>query len=390
MIRSTLTSRERVLRTLNHQEPDRVPFNLSLTVDIYYRLRQYLGLPPDQNKSIGLWTEVAPTLDLLDAMQVDFCYVGLKPPLNWKAPQTMDGLRYDEWGIGRARVERTDGSFYYEMVKQPLANATLEQIESYPWPDPYDPGRVEGLRAKVLDIRRQTDKAIMAKFSNSIWEQSWWLYGMQAWMIDLIEKPHIVSAIMDKVCDVAMGMMEVGMNAVGDLVDIVRLSGEDLGTQLAPMISPKLFQELVRPRFARLWNLARKKLQEKNPSGKLMLHSCGNVRPFIPTWIEMGLDILDPIQPRARGMEPEGLKRDFGDRLVFHGGLDIQHTLPFGTPQDVAAEVKRYMSILAPGGGYIVAPAHNVQSDVPPANLVAIRDAIQEFGNYPIRLETGS
>jgi uroporphyrinogen decarboxylase len=150
------------------------------------------------------------------------------------------------------------------------------------------------------------------------------------------------------------------------------------------MISPKLFHELVRPRFARLWNLARKKLQEKNPAGKLMLHSCGNVRPFIPTWIEMGLDILDPIQPRARGMEPEGLKRDFGDRLVFHGGLDIQHTLPFGTQQDVAAEVKRYMSILAPGGGYIVAPAHNVQSDVPPANLVAIRDAIQEFGNYPI------
>jgi uroporphyrinogen decarboxylase len=175
------------------------------------------------------------------------------------------------------------------------------------------------------------------------------------------------------------------MEAVGDLVDIVRLSGEDLGTQTAPMISPRLFNELVRPRFERLWGCARRKLAEKNPAGKLMVHSCGNVRPFIPSWIEMGLDILDPIQPRARGMEPDGLKRDFGDRLVFHGGIDLQYTLPFGTVEDVCGEVRRYIRALAPGGGYIVAPAHNVQSDVPPANLVAIRDAIQAFGTYPIR-----
>jgi uroporphyrinogen decarboxylase len=108
------------------------------------------------------------------------------------------------------------------------------------------------------------------------------------------------------------------------------------------------------------------------------------VRPFIPTWIDMGLNILDPVQPRAVGMEPEGLKRDFGDKLTFHGGIDLQYTLPFGTVAEVQAEVKRYIEALAPGGGYIVSPAHNVQSDVPPANLVAIRDAILEYGWYPI------
>jgi uroporphyrinogen decarboxylase len=385
MTQKKLTSRERVLRTLNHQEPDRVPFNLSLTVDIYHRLREHLGLPPDADKPVGVWTEVSPALDLLDAMQVDLYYTGLRPPSGWKPPKTQDGLLYDEWGIGRARVEREDGSYYYEMVKHPLANASLEQIQEYPWPDPYDPGRVAGLREKVLDIRRGTDKAIMAKFSNSIWEQSWWLYGMQAWMIDLIANPEIAAAIMDKVCSVAVGTMEAGMEAIGDLVDIVRLSGEDLGTQTAPMISPRLFNALVRPRFERLWSCAKKKLMEKNPAGKLMVHSCGNVRPFIPAWIEMGLDILDPIQPRARGMEPDGLKRDFGKQLVFHGGVDLQHTLPFGSVDDVCSEVRRYMRALAPGGGYIVAPAHNVQSDVPPANLVAIRDAIEAYGNYPIQ-----
>ena len=385
MIAKKMTSRERVLRTLDHQEPDQVPFNLSLTVDIYHRLREHLGLPIDPDKPFGVWTEVSPSLDLLDAMGVDIYYTGLGKPSNLKTPQTLDGLLYDEWGIGRAKVERSDGSFYYEMVKHPLAEASLKDIQEFPWPDPADPGRVEGLREKVLDARKNTDKAIMVKFSNSIWEQSWWLYGMQPWMIDLMDRPAICTAIMDKVTDVAVGLMQAGMQAIGDLVDIVRLSGEDLGTQTAPMISPRLFETLVRPRFERLWSCARKGILENNPSAKLMVHSCGNVRPFIPSWIEMGLDILDPIQPRARGMEPENLKRDFGERLVFHGGIDLQFTLPFGTPTEVCAEVRRYMRALAPGGGYIVAPAHNVQSDVPPANLVAIRDAIAEYGRYPIR-----
>ena len=127
-----MTSRERVLRTLNHQEPDRVPFNLSLTVDVYNRLREHLGLPDDPDKTVGVWTEVSPALDLLDAMRVDFYYTSLGKPAAWKPPETRDGLRYDEWGIGRARVERPDGSFYYEMVKHPLAEASIKDIEEFP------------------------------------------------------------------------------------------------------------------------------------------------------------------------------------------------------------------------------------------------------------------
>jgi uroporphyrinogen decarboxylase len=317
-------------------------------------------------------------------MGVDLYYTGLQPPANWSAPATGDGLLYDEWGIGRTRVNRVDGGYYYEMVKHPLAGATLEEVEAWPWPDPYDPGRTDGLREKLLRIREETDKAIMFKSSTAIWEQSWWTYGMQDWMVDIVLQPDVVGAIMDKVTEVAVGMMEVGMEAVGDLVDIVRLSGEDLGTQLAPMISPKMFDAMVKPRFKRLWDTAREKIEQKQPEAKLMVHSCGNIRPFIPAWIDMGLDVLDPIQPQAQGMEPERLKKDFGDRLVFHGGIDLQQVLPNGTPEEVKAEVRRYIQALSPGGGYIVAPAHNVQSDVPPENLVAIRDAIEEYGRYPI------
>jgi|TARA_B100001964_G_scaffold73791_1_gene83630 uroporphyrinogen decarboxylase len=381
----TMTSRERVLAVLEHREPDRIPLNMSLTVDIYHRLREHLGLPPEPEKKMGTWTDVSASRDLLDAMQLDVHYTSLQKPANWHPPKTDNGLLYDEWGVGREKVVREDGSYYYEMVKFPLANATLKDIERYPWPDPEDDGRIACYREQVLQIRRETDRAIMFKPANSIWEQSWWVYGMENWLMDMAMKPGIVCAIMDKITDIAVRLMEIGMDEVGDLIDIVRLSGEDLGTQLAPMISPKMFEEMVRPRFERLWNAARRKIKEKNPQAKLMVHSCGNVRPFIPSWIDMGLDVLDPIQPLAQGMEPEGLKRDFGEQLVFHGGIDLQHLLPFGTREEVMAEVRRYIRALGPGGGYIVAPAHNVQSDAPPANLVAIRDAVEAYGNYPVQ-----
>ena len=380
----SLTSRERVLRTLNHQEPDRVPFNLNLTADIYHSLRKTLGLPTEQGKGMDLGTAVFSSLDLVEAMQVDICYIKLRAPTNRGSPRNDNGLIFDEWGVGYQKVMRP-GGFYFEMVSHPLGNATLKDIQDYPWPDPYDLGRTDGLWEQVEFIRRETDKAIMAKFTTPIWEQAWYLRGLEQWMIDLVVNPEIANAILDKVCQVAMGLAEVGLNAVGDQVDILRLSGDDLGTQVRPMISPHMYEIFIKPRFERLWRFAKGKLLQKNPAGKLMLHSCGNVRLFIPSWIEMGLDVLDPIQPRAVGMEPEGLKRDFGKQLVFHGGIDIQHTLPFGTPDEVRAEVQRYIQILGPGGGYIVAPAHNVQNDVPAANLVAMRDAVVNEGVYPIK-----
>lgn len=383
--KATMTSRERVLRCLNHQEPDRVPFNLALTVDVYHRLRDYLGMPPEPDKAMGIWTNVSPSFDLLDTMHVDICRVGLNPPAKWSPPRTDDGVLYDEWGIGRAKVEHSDGNYYFEIVNHPLAGATLEDIESYSWPDPFDPGRVEGLPEKVERIRWETDKAIMSGFSTPIWEQAWYLYGFENWLRDLVMKPEITNAILEKVCDIAMGFIKVGLDSAGDFIDIVRFSGEDLGMQTGPMISKQMFDERVKPWFERYWRFTKDLALKKNPNVKLMLHSCGSVGAFIPTWIDMGLDILDPIQPRARGMEPERLKCDYGNQLVFHGGIDIQQTLPFGTPGEVIEEVRHYIKTLGPGGGYIVAPAHNVQSDVPPENLVAIRDAIEAYGYYPLQ-----
>jgi uroporphyrinogen decarboxylase len=379
----TLNSRERVLLTLNHQEPDRVPFNLNLTVDVYHRLREFLKLPPEPNKAMDLGTGVSASLDLVEAMKVDFCYLKLGSPVRWTPPARTDGVIMDEWGIGYQKTDRP-GGFYYEMIEHPLAGATLKDIAEYCWPDPNDPGRTSQLHDTVAIIRNETDKAIMAKFTTPIWEQAWYLCGLEQWMIDLISFPERACAILDQVCKVAIGLAEAGLEVVGEEVDILRLSGDDLGTQTGPMISSTMYEKIVRPRFERLWRSAKGKYLQKNPAGKFMLHSCGNIRSFIPSWIEMGLDVLDPIQPRATGMEPERLKRDFGKQLVFHGGIDLQQVLPFGTPEEVMSEVRRYIQILGPGGGYIVAPAHNVQNDVSPENLVAMRDAVLEYGVYPI------
>jgi len=299
-----MTSRERVLLTLDHKEPDRVPFNLALTMDIYHRLRKHLGLPPEADKVEGHWTDVSPSIDLLDAMQVDIYRFGLNPPANWRQPDKGDGFRYDEWNVGWTKISRDDGSYYYEMVTHPLAGASIEDVEAFPWPDPHDPGRIAGLREKVERIKRETDKAIMAKFSNSIWEQSWWLYGMEDWLADLLIKPEVPCAIMDKVCDLAIQFARVGIEEVGDIVDILRLSGEDLGTQVAPMISPRLYRKLVHPRFLRYWTEVKQLFLEKNPNGKLMLHSCGNVRKRAT--IYPGLDRLGSGHPRPNSTSRQG------------------------------------------------------------------------------------
>jgi len=385
MKKTSLSSRERVTRAINHQEPDRVPFDMTLTVDIYHDLRKQLGLPPDPDEKVGIWSEVSLKEDFIEKMNLDFIYLGLNPPSR-KPKQSPDGaLIYDQWGVGRAKMQLPNGSYYFEAVEHPLSHATLKDIEEFAWPDPYDPVRLEGVREKFLRIRKETDKAIVARFSTSIWEQATYSCGLQNWLEMMVFQPEIACAILDKLADISMGMTEVGVGEIGDLIDIIRISGEDLGSQTATIISPRMYETFVRPRFQRSWAFVRQQLQQKGSQAKIMLHSCGAIRPLLTSWIEMGLDILDPIQPLAKGMQPEGLKRDFGQRLVFHGGVDLQQLLPNGTREEVWAGVHEVIRALAPGGGFIISPAHNVQSDVPAENLIALRDAIEEYGYYPIR-----
>ena len=386
MTEGTMSCRERVLTTLEHREPDRVPMHMTITVNAYKNLKAYMGIDIDEELKLGRWTNVAIHPQVADAFGLDI--LRLPNPLdkakNKPTVTDPEAAFIDEWHCQWYKIPRPDGSFYYEIKNPPLADATIDDLDEFPWPEPEEV--VEGAEERFRDARADTDMAIMTKIGGAVFELATYMRGMQQLYIDLALNPEFVNKLMGKIASIQAQRDVNALKVVGEYIDILRLSGEDMGTQEGPLISTEMFNKLIRPHLQYVWSTAKEALLAQNPSGKIMLHSCGSVRPFIEDWIEMGLDALDPIQVSAKGMDTAELNEEFGDRLVFHGGIDTQHVLPFGTPEDVRQEVRQRIKDLAPGGGYIVAPIHNVQGDVPPENLIAMRDAVWELGTYPIDL----
>ena len=271
------------------------------------------------------------------------------------------------------------------MVESPLRDATIEELSQYPWPQPDLPGRGEGAEKNAKRLFEETDLALLGRFGGPITETALYLLGMENWMIRLAKDPDFIWALLEKITDIQISFDRIGLEATAKYLQIYKASGEDLGMQTGPLYSPKMFEKQLLPHLKRRFNAARDYLQEANPTVKLMLHSCGSIRKFIPDLIEAGVDIIDPIQPHAAGMDSVELKRDYGDRITFHGGIDIQEVLPFGSEEDIETEVIKRIQALGSGGGYILAPAHNVQADVPPKNLVSMYQAAIRHGAYPIQ-----
>lgn len=379
-----MTSRERVVTALNHQEPDRVPFDCYFSYGGYLRLKDYLGYRPA--KEVGpssSWLGVGLPIDLMQELGVDLLYFGLNRPHN--APVFEYGVECftDEWGVTYHRIKHETGE-HYEFANQVLGDATVQDLEDYPWPDPDKTELVKGLEEKARDLYENTDFALVGKFSNSIFEQAFYMRGFQDMLIDLIRNPEFAGALMDKLADIAIARIEAGLKACGQYIQILRLAGDDMGQQTGTLMSPKTFREVIKPRFARVYQAARKMLDEIHPEVKIMNHTDGDVYPLIPDYIEMGLDVLNPVQPYVAEMDHNVLKREFGNRLSFHGGIDLQKVMPFGTPDEVRAEAVKTMKALGPGGGYILSPTHYLQPDVPPENVMALRDAVLECGHYPL------
>jgi uroporphyrinogen decarboxylase len=379
------TSRRRVETALAHCEPDRVPMDLTITVKPYRRLRELLGLPTEEALKVSAFTEVRPAPDVLQALGIDLTYLQLRGPAHWQPPARQpDGSEIDEWGVGRRRIDLPGGAYLNEVSCSPLAQATLADLQRYPWPDPHDPGRVLGLEDEARALYTGTDLAIMGRFGGTLLEQAGYLRGWQRWMMDLVAQPAFARALLEIITDLQIAMDEAGLRAAGRYLSIFKVSGEDLGMQDRPLFSMKVWREVVRPPLERRWRAARAALSRHAPQAKIMLHSDGAMRAFIPDLLACGIDVLDPIQTHCAEMDPYELKRDFGDRLTFHGAVDTQAVLPFGTAAEVQAEALRCLDALGPGGGYILAPVHNVQADVPPENLVAMCRAVREYGRYPL------
>ncbi len=383
-----LNHRERVALALDRREADRVPIDLHgwatyFTEGAYCSLLEHLQIR--ERPEVNDWFLVTRVNELILArFGVDFRRVALRPPDGYRTRENADGSWTDEWGITKRRVAHFSPRLgrpacYAEMIDPPLAEATLDDLERYPWPDPHDPGRYRGLEQEVRSLHGGTDYSLVASaVGMGIFEQGQALRGTERFLADLLADPEFAARLIGKVLDFQLAVMDRYMGIVGPFVQMVETS-DDYGMQTGPLISAELYRRMLKPAHRRLLRRVKERTE-----AKIYLHSCGSIAGLLEDLIEAGVDVINPVQPRARGMDAGHLKERFGRRVVFHGGVDEQWVLPHGSVRDVEEEVARCLRDFAPGGGYILAPAHNIQDDVPPENVVALFEAAQRDGRYPI------
>jgi uroporphyrinogen decarboxylase len=383
-----MNSRERLLTALNQKEPDRIPFDLGSTqvtglhVVAYDNLRQALGLPSVEVQLCDYIQGLAlPDDGVIERLGVDVR--GLFPlnSHNWNVREE-DGGNYwayhDEWGITHHRPKLN--GLYFSVVQVPLSdpNLTADDIKKHPWPNMGDPERIAGLR-ELAEGYRAAGYGVMLKDSFAgIFEMSQRVVGMENVLIMMALNKRVAGALFDQLLELKLSFWDMALPQLADVVDVIS-QADDYGTQESQLISPDMFREQIKHRLKILFD----RVKTLAPNAKRFFHSCGNVRPLLPDYIEIGVEILNPVHIRARGMEPAALKREFGEDLVFWGGgVDTQGVLPNGTPQEVKDDVRRNIEALAPGGGYVFNTVHNIQADVPPQNIIAMWEALQEHGAY--------
>jgi len=358
--------RDRVLKALNGEKVDRPPAFMTLTPETAMKMSKHMNLPYEEPLDSMLSTRIS-HMDLLTKMGNDCVGIAATAPKNFptRIIDEEKKVSVNEWGM-----KFIDVGIYFEFFEYPLAHAkTVEDIENYDWPDPMAEGRFD---AAEEAIKKYGDEyAIVADLETSFFETSWYLLGMEKMLMDMAMGEEYIFALFDKVMKINT---EIGKKLIEMGADII-WAGDDFGTQRGMMISPDMWREHFKPRIKWMFEEFRK----VNPDVKIAWHTCGSVIPIIDDFAEIGLDILNPIQPLAEGMEPEFLKDTYGKKLSFFGGIDIQHLMPHGTPEEVKKEVKRRMGILGKDGGYIVAPAHNVQNDTPVENIDAFFEALEEY-----------
>lgn len=350
-----MTPRERWLALFENGSPDRVPCDYWGTAEVTDRLMRELGCAGERE----LWERLG--VDRLVRVS----------PVHPRAREKTWYIQslYSVWGIGVREVSYGGGAgTYIESVQHPLAGAeNAADIERFSWPDPHD-WSVEGIRQECLAWRDYP--ILLGSYEPFL------LYcrmrGMEHAFSDLVENESIVEAALERIHTIHTSLIRKCLEAAGDLIDFLWVS-EDLGTQQSLLIGPRLFRRFLKPRLQSMMDLAHQF------GVRVFHHDDGAIRPLIPELLDMGIDVLNPIQWRCCGMQREDLARDFGGRVVFHGGVDNQQTLPFGTPEDVRREVAANIEVFGVSG-YIVAPCHNIQPNTPTRNILALYEAVRHFG----------
>lgn len=411
-----MNSRERILSAIDHRQPDVVPVDLGATPSTgisaiaYFNLLQHLRLPPRPVRVYDVVQQVAqPDEDILDLFRIDVVDLGrafdtqdadwydftlpqgipVQFPAWFKPVRQADG-RLDAFDREGTRLgTMPPGATFFDQTCFPYLDGYPETFRdlSYwmgkvhwsglahsPWDHASEADFWQQLRQKALEMRQSSDRAILLGAGCNLFEWGTFLRRIDNFLMDLADDQANVERLLDALVERHLASLEKICAAVGDVVDIVRL-GDDLGTDQGPFMSPITYRKLFKPRHKLMVDYIKAHSQMRP-----YLHSCGSIYKLLPDLIEAGFEIINPVQISARDMQPEKLKREFGSQVTFWGaGVDTRHTLNHGTPQQVKDEVRRNIEILAPGGGFVFNTVHNILPDVPPENIVAMFEAVDEY-----------
>ncbi len=382
-----MTRRECFHAAMNHEQPDRLLLDLgkhigSIHRRAYIKLKEHLGDDSMVNENVILdrmAQTVVPDESLLQRFDIDFRWI----VPNWvQVVERKDVPGYiDMWGVPYKATEDRD---HCVVDGAPMRPATLETIDDFQWPDPNDPEQFKGLREKAKTLYENTDYVIGADaIKAGVLMNALQLRGYDQFFMDLVIDKEFAEALMDRILDTLKQMWSRYMEAVGPYVQVAYVT-DDLGSQSSLLISPKLFREMLKPRMKELHDHI-KSLADV----KLMFHTDGAVLPLVDDFLEMNVDILNPVQTSVSGLEDTfALKKTFGDRLSFHGAIDVQQMLPNASTEELEQEIARRVYDLGRNGGYILAPCHNIGHDIPPENVVTLFEKAREFGNDPAALKS--
>ena len=412
--------RKRVLDALNLREPDRVPIGLWGTIEGYQNLRKHLGIEykadsRDYRTGSTTWTtDVSFEIDIAEKLDLDFLRIssgvnGGSPgfrairfeevPFDMGISPPNAEINVDEWGVVRKWTPHERGG-YYEMIGYPLFHATsapleegLEILQSYPWPqvdetmwnDSPIPGMT--LRDYCKHIREETPFALMGQAGRGgLYEQAKYMVGYAKIFSDFIESPQFLDALLTKLVDIEIETNIAMLDQCGEYLDWLRMSPEDLASEKTAFQSLAMFNEQLKPHYMRSIRTVKEHYLKKNPNGKIQFHTCGALaEPYMRALMDCGVDGHDPLPPKvARHSNPAARKRLMGKEMFFYGGIDVQETLPWGSMEDVRAEVRARIWEMGHGGGYLVSSSHRLEHDVPTENVLAMIDEVHEYGVYPL------
>ena len=419
MTQSTkMTSRERILASIRHQEPDQVPVDLGSTPSsgisaiAYHNLKHYLGITKGHTRVYDVVQQLAQPEDMiLERYGVDVLDIGrmfndreqdwydvtlpqgipvqfpswfrpaVRPSGAWDA-YAADGTRIATMPVGATFFDQTyfpyqdDYPADYKDLAKEMPKIHWAGLVHSPWDHASEPDFWQQLRERAIALRNSSDRALVIVAGCNLFEWGTFLRRIDNFLMDLVLNPVEVERLLDALMEIHLDTLEKVCNAVGDVADILRF-GDDLGMDTGPFMSPQVYRKLFKPRHTILCDYVKTHSQMHT-----FLHSCGSIYRLLPDLIEAGYDIINPVQINTRDMEPEHLKREFGQDITFWGGgADTRHVLNRATPSDVKDHVRELLDIFAPGGGFVFNTVHNILPDVPPENIEAMFEAVDEFNN---------